>query len=59
MNVVPILVLCSLGLAALAVLLFLYSARQGDPDHAVRLSLLPLEDDDARPRKSARGDGGT
>lgn len=43
MNVVPVLVLVSLSLAALAVLLFVYTTRAGTYDHADRLSLLPLE----------------
>lgn len=46
MDVVPLLVLCSLLLAGLGVVLFVISARQGDHEHADRLSLLPLEDDD-------------
>ncbi len=45
MNVVPLLVLFSLVLAATSVLLFAWSARNRDADHADRLSLLPLEDD--------------
>jgi cbb3-type cytochrome oxidase maturation protein len=45
MNVVPLLVLFSLVLATLSVLLFVWSARNRDVDHADRLSLLPLEDD--------------
>lgn len=48
MTVVPLLVLCSLLLAASGVAMFLYSTRQGDQDHADRLSLLPLEDEDVR-----------
>lgn len=47
MNVIPLLVLFSLVLAAGSVLLFLWSARNRDVDHADRLSLLPLEDDAA------------
>ena len=54
MNVIPLLVLLSLALATGGVLLFLYSVRQGDHEHATRLSLLPLEDDlvgtDAAPK---------
>lgn len=50
MTVVPLLVLCSLLLAASGVAMFLYSTRQGDQDHADRLSLLPLDDDDDRAR---------
>jgi nitrogen fixation-related uncharacterized protein len=52
-TVVPLLVLCSLLLAAIGVAMFVYSTRQGDHDHADRLSLLPLEDDEdtaAKPR---------
>jgi cbb3-type cytochrome oxidase maturation protein len=45
MNVIPLLVLCSLFLGACGVLMFLYSVRQRDHEHADRLSLLPLEDD--------------
>ena len=45
MSVVPLLVLCSLALATFGVLLFVYSVRQHDHEHADRLSLLPLEDD--------------
>ena len=45
MNVIPVLVICSLFLAACAVALFVWSVSRGEPDHADRLSLLPLEDD--------------
>ena len=45
MSVVPILVGFSLFLAVCAVLLFVYSTRNRDHEHADRLSLLPLEDD--------------
>lgn len=45
MEVVPILVLCSLGLAACGVALFVFSARNRDHEHSDRLALLPLEDD--------------
>jgi hypothetical protein len=36
-------------LAAGGVWLFLWSQKQGDADHAERLTLLPIENDDARP----------
>lgn len=49
MNVVPLLVLVSLVLAAGSVLCFLWSTRNRDVDHADRLSLLPLEDDAPAP----------
>jgi hypothetical protein len=45
MEVVPLLVLCSLALAALGVVMFLVSTRLGDHEHANRLSLLPLDED--------------
>lgn len=45
MNVIPLLVLCSLCLAALAVVMFLWCTRRGDHEHAERLALLPLDDD--------------
>lgn len=46
MEIVPLLVLCSLALAAGGVLMFLWSTRLRDHEHADRLSLLPLEDDE-------------
>ena len=52
MNVIPLLVVCSLALAAAGVALFVYSVRQGDHEHADRLSLLPLLDDDAESASS-------
>ena len=56
MNIVPLLVLCSLSLAALGVLLFLYSVRQEDHEHADRLALLPLEEEpEATKEPGARG----
>jgi cbb3-type cytochrome oxidase maturation protein len=48
MDVIPLLVLCSLVLVGAALLVFLWSVRNRDLDHADRLSLLPLEPDDAR-----------
>ena len=47
MSVVPLLLLCSLVLVAAAVVMFVWSARQGDCHEAERLCLLPLDDDDA------------
>ena len=46
MEVVPLLVLCSLALAVCGVVLFLWSTRLRDHEHADRLSLLPLEEDE-------------
>lgn len=45
MNIVPLLVAFSLFLAVCGLLLFVYSTRNRDHEHADRLSLLPLEDD--------------
>lgn len=53
MNVIPLLLLCSLCLVAGAVVLFLLSARQGDCTQADRLCLLPLEDE--MPVAASRG----
>ena len=46
MDVIPLLVFVSLVLVCFALLLFFYSVKQGDHEHADRLSLLPLEDDE-------------
>jgi hypothetical protein len=49
-NIVPLLLLCSLALVIASVVLFVWSARQGDCHESDRLCLLPLEDDtEARP----------
>ena len=53
MNVIPLQVFVSLVLVGLAVLLLVYSVRQGDHDHADRLSLLPLEGDGRRDEPAA------
>ena len=45
MDVIPLLVLCSLALSAIGVLLFIASTRNQDHEHADRLALLPLEED--------------
>jgi hypothetical protein len=44
-NVVPMQVFVSLLLVAGSLVLFLFTVRQRDLDHADRLSLAPLEDD--------------
>lgn len=49
MSVVPVLLLCSLALVAGAIVLFVFSAKQGDCHESERLCLLPLEDDVAAP----------
>lgn len=45
MSVIPLLILCSLVLVAGSVVLFVWSAKQGDCHEAERMCLLPLEDD--------------
>ena len=52
MAIVPLLVLCSLALAACGAALFVFSARNRDHEHVDRLSLLPLEDDLERDAQS-------
>lgn len=47
MNAILLTLLGSLGLVALAVLLFIFTIKQQDHHHGTRLSLLPLEDDHA------------
>jgi len=49
MNVLVLQVFVSLMLVTSSVLLFAYSVRHRDHEHADRLSLIPLEDDTARP----------
>jgi hypothetical protein len=50
LNIVPLLLLCSLALVIGAVVLFVFSAKQGDCHESDRLCLMPLEDDaDVRP----------
>ncbi len=46
MDIVPLLVFCSLILAAAGVGMFVYSIKNREPDHMDRLSLLPLEEDE-------------
>jgi cbb3-type cytochrome oxidase maturation protein len=58
MNVIPILVICSLFLVACAVALFAWSVRLGDHEHTDRLALLPL-DEDVEQRKEPLADEGS
>ncbi len=46
MNIVPLLLFCSLGLVTLSVLFFVYLFRQNEYDQADRMALAPLRDDD-------------
>lgn len=45
MSIVPVLLLCSLGLVVGSILLFVFSAKQGDCHESDRLCLMPLDDD--------------
>ena len=45
MTIVPLLLFCSLLLVAGSIVLFVFSARQGDCHEAERLCLMPLDDD--------------
>ena len=54
MEVLILQAFVSLLLVGGAVLLFVFSWRQRDHEHADRLALLPAEDDDALPTRSAR-----
>ncbi len=47
MNVMTMMLFVSLVLVAFALLLLIYSVKQGDHEHADRISLAPLQDDDA------------
>ncbi len=49
MDVLGLQIFVSLVLVAGAVVLFAWSARQGDHEQGDRLSLLPMEDDDPAP----------
>jgi hypothetical protein len=51
MTVVPLLLFCSLVLVAGSLVLFVFSARQGDCHEAERMCLLPLEDDAGPPAR--------
>jgi hypothetical protein len=52
-NVVLLLVFVSLLLVAGSLLLFAYSSRQADHEHADRLSLLPMEEEPVVPASKA------
>ena len=51
MTIVPALLFCSLLLVAGSLVLFVFSAKQGDCHEAERLCLLPLDDDVAPQRE--------
>ncbi len=52
MDILILQVFVSLALVVGSVLLFLFTARQRDFDHADRLALLPIEDDPKRTEDS-------
>ena len=45
MNIVPLLLFCSLALVIGSIVLFVFSAKQGDCHESDRLCLMPLDDD--------------
>ena len=49
MTIVPLLLFCSLALVVGSIVLFVFSAKQGDCHEAERLCLMPLEDDTEGP----------
>jgi len=49
MSIVPLLLLCSLALVAGSIVLFVFSAKQGDCHESDRICLMPLEDDTTAP----------
>ncbi|MBX7114692.1 MAG: cytochrome oxidase [Myxococcaceae bacterium] len=53
MSIIVLQVFVSLLLVTGGVVLFIYSVRQKDHEHADRLSLIPLEDDTPAPRSEA------
>lgn len=46
MTILPLLLFCSLVLVVGSILLFVFSARQGDCHESERLCLMPLDDDE-------------
>lgn len=59
MEVIGLQVFVSLMLVVGSVLLFAYSAKQRDHEHADRLALLPLENDSRRTPNTSHARGGT
>lgn len=45
MSIVPLLLFCSLALVIGSIVLFVFSAKQGDCHESDRLCLMPLDDD--------------
>lgn len=57
MTIVPLLMFCSLALVLGAIVLFVFSAKQGDCHESERLCLMPLEDDAGPAPAGNRPDG--
>ena len=57
MDVLGLQIFVSLVLVAGAVVLFAWSARQGDHEAGDRLSLLPMEEDEPAPTAASRAAG--
>jgi len=49
MEAITLQIFVSFSLVALSLLLFAYSARQRDDEHADRLALLPIEEEKSKP----------
>ena len=58
MDVVIMLVFISLILVSMGLIFFISRLRDGDFEHAERLSLLPLAEDEGRPRATGEMDAG-
>lgn len=54
MNVIVLQVFVGLMLVAFALLLLAYSVKQGDHEHADRLSLLPMEEENPRVARAVK-----
>ena len=59
MSIVPLLLFCSLALVIGSIVLFVFSAKQGDCHESDRLCLMPLDDDAEVPRPSPEAAGET
>jgi hypothetical protein len=56
-TIVPLLMFCSLALVLGSIVLFVFSAKQGDCHESDRLCLMPLEDDAGPAPADPRPDG--
>lgn len=53
MSIIVLQVFVSLMLVVGSLVLLAYSVRHADYEHSDRLSLLPMEDDEAKPQRDA------